>query len=87
MFNLIITIGSVTTAARINKKIKSLSNIKSSVIHTPSAISQGGCSYSIRTNFANLNLIRKMAEENKITYKKLFTETKINGELEYNDIS
>ena len=64
-----------------------LSFLKSSVIHTPTAISQGGCSYSIRTNYANLNLIRQMAEENKITYKKLFTETKINGELEYNDIS
>ena len=87
MLKLIITVGSVTTAVRIKKKLSSLGDKSASVIHTPSFINSGGCSYSVKTDNKNLNLVTSLAEEKQIKYKKLFTESNDNGGTEYHDIS
>ncbi len=87
MLNLIITAGSITTAVRIKKKLNSLGDISASVINTPAVINSGGCSYSVKTNYNNLNLVKNLAAEKKIKYRKLFCEKLVNGELIYNDIS
>ena len=87
MLKLIITAGSVTTAVRIKKKLISLGDKSASVIHTPSFINSGGCSYSVKTDYKNLNLVTSLAEEKQIKYKKLFTESNDNGGTEYHDIS
>lgn len=87
MFKLIITAGSVTTAVRIKKKLNSLGDKSASVIHTPSFINSGGCSYSVKTDYKNLELVKRLAEEKQIKYRKLFTQTDNNGGTEYHDIS
>ena len=38
-------------------------------------------------NYKNLNLVKSLAEEKQIKYKKLFTESNDNGGTEYHDIS
>ena len=87
MHKLIITAGSITTAVRIKKKLNSLGDINATVISTPSSINSGGCSYSVRTDYKWLNLVRDLANQNKIKYRKLYTQTDVNGELVYNAIS
>lgn len=87
MLKLIITAGSITTAVRIKKKLNSMGDINATVINTPSSINSGGCSYSVRTDYKNLNLVKELAVDKKIKYKKLYTQTNINGELVYNVIS
>lgn len=87
MLKLIITAGSITTAVRIKKTLLSLGDKSASVIHTPSFINSGGCSYSVRTDYKNLNIVKTLFEEKKIKYKKLFTESDENGGTEYHDIS
>ena len=87
MLKLIITAGSITTAVRIKKKLNSLGDQSASVIHTPSFINSGGCSYSVRTEYKNISLIKKLSEEKQIQYRKLFSESDDNGGIEYHDIS
>lgn len=87
MSKLIITAGSVTTAVRIKKKLHSAGDIRASVIHTPAFINSGGCSYSVKTDYSSLGLVRQLAKENKIKYRKLFAESNTNGGKEYYDIS
>lgn len=87
MPKLIITAGSITTAVRIKKILNSMGNINANVINTPSSINSGGCSYSVITDYKNLKLINELSAEKKIKFKKLYTETNIDGELVYNAIS
>lgn len=87
MLKLIITAGSITTAVRIKKKLISLGDKGATVIHTPSFINSGGCSYSVKTDYKNLGLVKKLSEDNQIKYKKLFTQSDDNGGTEYHDIS
>lgn len=87
MSKLIITAGSVTTAMRIKKQLDENSKFSSTLIHTPAAINRGGCSYSVKTDYDNINLVRTLASKNKIKYKALYLPTELNGELVYNDIS
>ena len=87
MLKLIITAGSVTTAVRIKKKLISLGDKSATVIHTPSFINSGGCSYSVKTDYKNLDLVKRLAEEKQIKYRKLFQESDNNGGTEYHDIS
>ncbi len=87
MPKLIITAGSITTAVRIKKTLNSIGGINATVINTPSSINQGGCSYSVRTDYNNLNLVRNLASEKKIKFRKLYMQTNEGGEVLYNAIS
>ncbi len=71
---MLITIGSITTATRAAKIIQSKTGIKGKVIHTPSEINRGGCSYSIRYNDDYEDLLRKVVRENRIPAKKWYKE-------------
>lgn len=87
MSNLIITAGSVTAALRLEKKLNAAGIINSAVIHTPPAINSGGCSYSVRAPYKNLNLIKEVLADKKVKYRRLFTEETVNGERVYNALS
>ena len=45
-----ILIGSVTTATRLKKAAEKIIGFPAYVVHTPSALNQGGCSYSVRVD-------------------------------------
>ena len=87
MSNLIITVGSVTTAVRVSKKLNSYGIINTSVIHTPSTINSGGCSYSVRCDYTALENVLALAKSKKIKYRKLYKEDNVLGERVYYDIS
>ncbi len=71
---MLITIGSITTATRAAKIIQAKTGIKGQVVHTPSEINRGGCSYSIRYNDDYENQLRKVVKENRIPAKKWYKE-------------
>lgn len=87
MSDIIITTGSITSAVRLKKRLNFLTHMNTAVIHTPTSINSGGCSYSVKTSLANLDLIKKLYNENKIVYKKIYSEDVINGESVYRDLS
>ena len=87
MPKLIITAGSITTAVRIKKILNSNGDINATVISTPSSINKGGCSYSVKTDYTNLELVRTLAIEKKIKFRKLYMQTNTGGEFLYNVIS
>ena len=71
---MLITIGSITTATRAVKIIEAKTGIKGQVVHTPSEINQGGCSYSIRYSDDYENHLRRIVKENRIPAKKWYRE-------------
>ena len=49
-----IVTGSITSALRLSKAVQNYSGLPASVVHTPSALNKGGCSYSIKTDFEEI---------------------------------
>ena len=87
MSNLIITVGPVTTAIRLEKRLNSAGIINTAVIHTPPAINSGGCSYSVRVPYKYLSWVINVLSERKVKFKKLFKEDTSNGESVYSALS
>lgn len=85
MANLLITVGSVTTANRLNRVLSG--KVSARIIHTPIKISGGGCSYSLVTRAENLDRVKKIANENGIMVKGYFMESESGGEKGYHAIS
>ena len=56
-------------------------------MHTPSALNQGGCSYSVRVDDRALNEIRKIAGDNEIPIRRIYIEKTVNGERVYDVVS
>lgn len=87
MGKLLATVGSVTTAARLEKLLRKTKGINSTVIHTPASINGGGCSYSLTTDINNLPLLKATLEETGIQIRKLYKEELVDGEKKYYVIS
>lgn len=82
-----ILIGSVTTATRLKKAAEKIIVFPAYVVHTPSALNQGGCSYSVRVDDRALNEIRKIAGDNEIPIRRIYIERTVNGERVYDVVS
>ena len=81
---MLVTIGSITTASRAAKVIRKELGINVQVIHTPTALNRGGCSYSIRFS-ENYHLsVKRVISEYRIPVKKWYSES---GGGVYNDLS
>ena len=75
-----ILVGSVTTAARLKKAAEKIVGFPAYVVHTPSAIHSGGCSYSVRLDDRALDVIKTVAGDNQIPIKRIYIEKIENGE-------
>jgi len=87
MGKLIVTVGSVTTAARLEKILKKTGKVTSKVIHTPASLNKGGCSYSVITDEKNLVYIKEAAAEYGLNVKKYYIEEMLKGEKTYHVVS
>ena len=87
MGNLIVTVGSVTTAARLEKILKKTAKVSSKVIHTPASLNKGGCSYSVLTDEKNLFYVKEAVTEYGLNVKKYYIEEQVKGEKTYNVVS
>ena len=81
---MLVTIGSITTASRAAKIIRSVLSINVQVIHTPSKLNRGGCSYSIRFGDNYYMSVKRVISEYNIPVKRWYSES---DEGVYNDLS
>lgn len=79
--------GSITSATRLAKAVEAMSGYPANVVHTPSAIRSGGCSYSVRCDDRVLSIINDIAKDNGISVKSIYAEKYKNGERVLVDIS
>lgn len=82
-----IVTGSITSTTRLAKAVEQISGYPAYVVHTPSAIRSGGCSYSVRCDDRLLPMVHNIADDNGISVKKIYKEKYVNGERVYSDIS
>jgi hypothetical protein len=80
-----IVVGSITMATRLAKLLDKTADVSARVVHTPSKIGNGGCSYSVRIEEKSLDAARAVIEESGIRVKAIYAEEMNGGE--YRDIS
>ena len=86
MSDIIVIVGSVTSAARLAKRINNLSISGAQVISTPVGLrSHSGCSYSVRTSLNNESIVRNNL--GGLNIKGIFIEKRDGKERSYYDIS
>lgn len=82
-----VTVGSATTAERLKKVCECVLGFPAYVVHTPSELNNGGCSYSVRLDNRALGDIKKIASDNEIPIKRIYIEKTENGERVYDAVS
>ena len=88
MIFLYITLGSITTAARLKKLLEASSGYPADVVHTPGKLNKTGeCSYSVRADDRLLKIVRPLCDENGIRIKKIYIEEIHDGERVFNEVS
>ncbi|MBE7015227.1 MAG: DUF3343 domain-containing protein [Ruminococcaceae bacterium] len=84
MSEILAVVGPITTAVRLEKKLKSRGDIKARVISTPIELGGGGCSYSVIASLENEGFIRAF----KGNYvKKIYIPEGSGEKRVYHDIS
>ena len=78
-----IVLGSVTSATRFARALERAAVVPAYVVHTPSAIRSGGCSYSV--NVSNMksceaDFVRRLADEQGLRIKSIYSDEIRNGE-------
>ena len=87
MGRIIVTVGSVTTAARLEKLLRKNKGIYSRVIHTPATMNAGGCSHSVVLEGKYLSQLKELSNKYGLTIRKIYMEEIYNGEKMYHVIS
>ena len=75
-------IGSVNRASMM-KKILEKQGIDAYLVHTPPELNKGGCSYSVKFSRSALDMVMRIADNNRIKIKGIYADK--GGE--YYDIS
>lgn len=82
-----IVVGSITMATRLSRVIEKNTGLPTKVVHTPSALREGGCSYSVYTSDKIYDIIHTILSDFDIHVKGIYIEKLVDGEREYRDIS
>lgn len=85
MSDILVAVGSVTSATRLVKRLAKYGDTKARVINTPARLSGGGCSYSVTASLSSEQFIRKNIQG--ITVRGIYIEEFAGGERIYHDIS
>ncbi len=85
MSEILVVVGSITSATRLAKRLAKYGNSNARVINTPAALGGSGCSYSVRAPRSDEQLIRNNLHG--ITIKKIYVEETDGKEKYYYDIS
>ena len=84
---MLLTIGSVTTAMRLTRLLELEIGHPAEIVHTPSAINKGGCSYSVRFSEQYLEVVRSVVKKYKVPVRKYYSEAFAEGKRVYNALS
>ena len=86
MSDIIIIVGSITSATRLAKRINSVSLQGASIISTPQELRNNlSCSYSVKTALANEGIVRNSLAG--LNVRGIYIEEKSGRERSYHDIS
>lgn len=85
MSNLLVVVGSITSATRLVKRLTKAGDRKAHLINTPAILGGGGCSYSVRASMSSEQFIRNNIQG--ITIKKIYIENSDGIERDYHDLS
>ncbi len=85
MSNILVVVGSITSATRLSKRLTKYGDQNARVISTPSKLGGGGCSYSVRASLTSEQFIKNNLSG--ISIKKIYIEEKNGEERYYRDIS
>lgn len=83
----LVIVGPITSATRLLKCTQNKGNLAARIVHTPSSLGGGGCSYSIKTMGKNLPGITEAAQECNIKIKGTFLIDKSSGKEAFYVIS
>ncbi len=80
---MLVVVGSITAATRLSRLIERTIKSPASVVHTPSDIKKGGCSYSVRFKEQYGQRIRGLVSEYNIPVKGYYYEDgrRVNNDL------
>ncbi|MCX7715231.1 MAG: DUF3343 domain-containing protein, partial [Clostridia bacterium] len=67
-------VGSITAATRLKKRVSETGACIPALVHTPSKLNCGGCSYSLRFREQYMQIIKTCASEANIPIKGIYTE-------------
>ena len=84
---IIAVVGSVTTASRLEKMLAKAYGASARIIHTPSVLGYGGCSYSVKTKKQHLPLVKELASKYKIKVKEYYIIDTVGGKEVYHAVS
>lgn len=86
MSDIIIIVGSITSAARLAKRINNLSTERAQVISTPPELRNNlSCSYSVKTSLKNEHIVKNNL--NGLNVRGIYLEKRDGKERTYYDIS
>lgn len=83
---MLVTIGSITTAARLARIIEKNTGAPAEVIHTPPHLNKGGCSYSVRFADKYAARARALINEYKVPARKFYSESLDGGQRVYHAV-
>lgn len=87
MADILAMTGSITSATRLAGELERLGCLNARVVHTPTAIKSGGCSYSVKMPEECKTKLEKIRTSKNLKIKKVLLEKTDGKERIYNDIS
>ncbi|MCD8391152.1 MAG: DUF3343 domain-containing protein [Firmicutes bacterium] len=87
MVNMYVLVGSVTTAMRLKKLLEQRFAFSADVVHTPSQIHHGDCSYSVRTDLRALPAVKSAVSEYGVGIRGMYDVKNVNGERVFYAVS
>ena len=87
MSYILAVVGPINAATRIYKELRKRGCKSIEVIHTPSSINSGGCSYSVRFSETYLDEFNSLLYDGRYKIKGLFREKMSDDGSVYYDIS
>lgn len=85
MAEILVEVGSVTSATRLAKRLIRHGDRKARVVSTPQELGKSGCSYSVRASEDSIGFIKNNLHG--ISIKAIYIEKNLGKEREYYDIS
>lgn len=85
MAEILVEVGSITSATRLAKRLQRAGDRNARVISTPAELGKSGCSYSVKASAGSVDFIKN--NHQGISVKAIYIEKTMGEGREYHDIS
>ena len=84
---ILVVVGAITSTTRLGTVLEKNGCKNINIIRTPIVISSGGCSYSLKMDEKDIDVLRSVTASRRFRIKKIYSVNDSGQECEYNDIS